>query len=82
MGAHLHAEAFGQPHRAAHHHRIGGMKAAGDVGDRDERHDAFVVTHLVEAVGLAHVAVDFPRHDLPRNLTGARLPPRNSAQTG
>jgi UPF0271 protein len=59
------AEAFGQLYGAAHHHRIGGVETAGDIGDRNEGHDAFVVAHLVEAVGLAHVAVDFPRHDCP-----------------
>ena len=49
MRADIDAMLLGQPHRLAHVIEVGGVKAAGDVGDRDERHDAFVVTHPVEA---------------------------------
>jgi hypothetical protein len=51
------------PNSLAHDHRIGGVEAAGDIGDGDEGHDALVVAHLVEAKGLAHVAIDVPCHD-------------------
>src|ERR1700721_1151337 len=34
------------------------MESASDVGDVDQRHQAFVVAHLVQAESLAHVAID------------------------
>ena len=56
--AHRHPMRLGQPHRRLHLHRIGGMEAAGDVGDIDQRHQCLVVADPVQAEALAHVAID------------------------
>ena len=58
MGADLDIMLLRQPHGLRHHRRVGGMEAAGDVGDGNVRHQPFVVTHFVEAEALAHVAID------------------------
>jgi hypothetical protein len=56
--ADLDAELLGELHGLAHVIEVGGMKAARDVRDVDMGHQCLVVAHFVEAVGLAHVAVD------------------------
>jgi hypothetical protein len=58
MGANLDTMLLRQPHGLRHHRRIGGVEAAGDVGDRNVRHEPFVVAHLVEAEAFTHVAID------------------------
>src|ERR1700730_4514986 len=58
MGANLDAMLFGQAHGLAHVIEVGAMESASDVGDVDLRHQAFVVAHLVEAKGFAHVAIN------------------------
>src|SRR3954447_23352895 len=58
MGADLDAVLFGEAHGCAHVIEIRTMEAASDVGHVDLGHQAFVVAHLVEAEGLAHVAVN------------------------
>ena len=58
MGADLDIVLLREPHGPRHHRGIGGMKTAGDIGDGDMGHQAFVVTHLVQAEAFAHVAID------------------------
>src|SRR5262249_36269959 len=58
MGADLDIMLLSQPHRLRHHRRIGGVEAAGDIGDGNVRHQTFIVAHLVEAEAFAHVAID------------------------
>src|SRR5882757_5125565 len=58
MGADLDAMLLGQSHGLAHMVEVGAMESAGDVGHVDQRHQAFVAAHLVEAEGFPHVAVD------------------------
>ena len=58
MSADLDAELLGELYRLAHVIEVGRMEAASHVGDIDVRHQSLVVTHLVEAIGLAHVAID------------------------
>jgi hypothetical protein len=65
MGADLDAVLFRQPDRLVHHRRVRGMKAAGYVGDGDERHDGGIVAAFVEAEALAHVAIDCQSHMRP-----------------
>src|SRR5664280_2464033 len=48
----------GQAHRVAHVVEVGGVETARDIGDRNERHQRFIVTHPVEAERLAHIAID------------------------
>jgi hypothetical protein len=66
------------------------MESAGDVGHVDLGHQACVVTHLVEAESLAHVAID---HDhlsvvliaaavFERNIRKSTLKPANKAPAG
>ena len=64
MRADLDAMGLGEPDRRAHVVEVGGMEAAGDIGDVDVRHQAGVVAQTVEPEGLAHVAVD-RRHSRP-----------------
>src|SRR5690606_33962590 len=45
------------PDRAAHHDRVAGMKAAGDIGRGDELQHRGVVADRIGAEALAHVAV-------------------------
>ena len=69
VGADLDPVLLGEAHGLVHHHRVRGVEATGDVGDRDVRHDAFVVAHFVEAEALAHVAVDRHCHrELPSQM--------------
>ena len=58
MRANLDIMPFRQPHGTRHHRRVGGVKAAGDVGDGDMGHQAFIIADFVKAEALAHVAVD------------------------
>ena len=50
-----------QPHRVRHDRGIRGMEAAGNVGDGDMRHQAFVITDFIQTEAFAHVAVDRDR---------------------
>jgi hypothetical protein len=69
VGTDLDPVLLGETHGLVHHHRVRGVEATGDVGDRDVRHDPFVVAHLVEAEALAHVAVDRHCHrELPSQM--------------
>ena len=67
MRADLDAVPLGALHGLAHVVEVGGMEAAGDIGNRDQRHDRVVIAHLIEAKAFAHVTVD-QRHfvTLPR----------------
>ena len=62
MRAHGHAVLHGELDALAHHVRIAAVKAAGDVGRRDVRHDFFVGSERPASVALAHVAVDVDVH--------------------
>ena len=82
MCANPHIVSFRQSHRMRHHCGIGGVKAAGHVGDRDMGHHAFIVANFVKAEALAHVAVDCePRisfrrsHHLHLFASAVSLPP-------
>jgi hypothetical protein len=66
------------------------VKTAGDVGYIDLGHQAFVVTHLVEAESLAHVAIDhdhlsvvlIPAAAFERNIGKSTLKPPNETPAG
>jgi hypothetical protein len=58
MGADLDAMPFGQGYGLAHVVEVGAVETAGDIGDVDQRHQALVVAHFVEAESLAHIAID------------------------
>jgi hypothetical protein len=62
----FHAMALGEPHGVPHMVEIGAMEAACHIGDGDQRHDIFIVSHSVEAEGFSHIAVD-DRHALLRH---------------
>ena len=75
MRADLDLVLLGEAHGLVHHHRVRGMEAAGDIRDRDVRHDAVVVAHFVEAEALAHIAVDRHCHrELPSQTVPWLLP--------
>ena len=52
------AELLGELHCFPHVIEVGCMEAASHVGDIDVGHQSLVVAHLVEAIGLAHVAIN------------------------
>jgi hypothetical protein len=52
---HLHAMLFRKLHGGAHVVEVRGVEAAGHVCHVDQRHQAGIVAHLVEAERLAHV---------------------------
>src|SRR5262245_2740930 len=58
MSADFDTMPLGQLHSLAHMIEVGGMKATGDVGHVDKRHQALVITHPVEAESLTHVAIN------------------------
>ncbi len=62
MRADAHAVLLGQALGFAHDGRIGGMKAAGHIGDRYERHNGGVVAAFIDAVGFAHIAIEVDGH--------------------
>src|SRR6185503_14596950 len=77
LGADLDAVLLGGAHGFPHHHGVGGVEAAGDVGVRDIGHAGLVVAHAPDAVALAHVTVDRHCHrrspQAPRSYHGARV---------
>ena len=58
MRADAHPMGLRQADSRAHVVEVGGVKAARDVGDIDQRHQTGVVAHFVKAERLSHVAVD------------------------
>src|SRR3954451_5018533 len=58
MRANLDAMLLGEAHGLTHVIEVRAMEAASHVGDVDLWHQAFVITHPVEAEGLAHIAID------------------------
>ena len=62
MGANSNAMLLGEAHRGLHDARIGGMIAAGDIGLADIGHDRCIVAAGVDAIGLAHIAIDVDVH--------------------
>jgi hypothetical protein len=76
MSSDGHAVKPGQLDRTAHHGRVAGVKAAGDVDGRNARDDALVVAVTVDAEGLADVGVQVNLHGYPGSLalSGGRTP--------
>jgi hypothetical protein len=71
-----------QPHRGAHVVEITGVKAAGNVGDMDQRHHPRIVAHAPKPEAFAHVTIDRDWHLTPcsySNLFQVGLP-RSSLQ--
>ncbi len=62
MRTDLRAMTLRQLHRAPHRAGIAGVEAAGHIGQMRERHQGGIVAEAVEAIGLAHVAVDRDGH--------------------
>ena len=49
-------------HGVAHHQRVAGMEAAGDVGRIDDRQQRLIVAHLPGAEGFAQIGVQIELH--------------------
>ena len=62
MSADAHAMLFGQTHGLAHHRGVGSVKAARHIGDRNQRHDAGIVTAFIDSIGFAHIAIEIDGH--------------------
>ena len=52
----------GQRHRARHHERVAGMRAARHVDRRNKRNQRFVLAHPPRAIALTNVAVEIDAH--------------------
>lgn len=65
MRANLDALRLGQPHGCPHVVEIAGMKAAGHIGQVDQRHHPGIVADPVQTEAFAHIAIDGNGHGPP-----------------
>jgi hypothetical protein len=56
------AVSFRQPHRLMHDRRVGGVEAAGNIGEVDMRHQRGVIAEPIKPETFAHIAVDGHAH--------------------